>query len=93
MTFHDGPSIIPISQEDTYYPPFWDEIQRMPWIAHELHMPQHEFENKILQGEYDQPKDSNDDDVDIAGWLRDALTDSETASQKLRGFSGDRKSH
>ena len=88
MTFHDGPSIIPISQEDTYYPPFWDEIQRMPWIAHELHMPQHEFENKILQGEYDQPKDSNDDDVDIAGWLRDALTDSETASQKLRGFSG-----
>ena len=87
MTFHDGPSIIPIAQEDTYYPPYWDEIQRMPWIAHGLHLPLHEFENKIDQGEYDEPLDDNGDPVELKGWLRSDYTESEQASQKLRGFT------
>ena len=87
MTFHDGPSIIPIPQEDIYYPPFWDEVQRMPWIGHELHMPLHEFENKVSQGIYEAPLDSNGDLVEIKTWLRESFTDSEQASEKLRGFS------
>jgi hypothetical protein len=87
MTFHDGPSIVPISQEDVYYPPFWDEIQRMPWIAHELHMPLHEFENKITEGFYDKPEDDKGLDIDVSTWLRESFTDSEQASEKLRGFT------
>src|SRR5208282_2458811 len=87
MTYHDGPSIIPISQEDVYYPPFWDEIQRMPWIAHELHMPLHEFENKVAQGYYDAPTNRMGMEIDPKTWLRDDFTDSEIASEKLRGFT------
>ena len=87
MTFHDGPSIVPISQEDTYYPPFWDEIQRMPWVAQELHMPLHEFENKVAQGFYDKPEDSNGNEIDPKVWLRESFTESEMASEKIRGFS------
>jgi len=87
MTFHDGPSIIPISQEDTYYPPFWDEVQRMPWVAHELHMPLHEFQNKIAQGLYDEPMDNSGREIDVKTWLREDPTDSEEASAKIRGFS------
>jgi len=86
MTFHDGPSIIPISQEDTYYPPFWDEIQRMPWIAHELHMPLHEFENKVAQGFYDKPENDSGE-IDPRSWLRKDFTLSEMESEKLRGFT------
>jgi hypothetical protein len=87
MTFHDGPSIVPIPQEDIYYPPFWDEVQRMPWIGHELHMPLHEFENKVSQGIYEEPLDSNGNPVEVKSWLRESFTDSEQASEKLRGFS------
>jgi len=87
MTFHDGPSIIPIAQEDTYYPPYWDEVQRMPWIAHELHMPLHEFENKVESGFYDEPEDANGIPIDPKTWLREDFTDSEMASEKMRGFS------
>jgi hypothetical protein len=87
MTFHDGPSIIPISQEDTYYPPFWDEVQRMPWIAQELHMPLHEFENKVAQGVYDKPMDASGKVVDPKTWVREDFSESEQASQKLRGFT------
>ncbi len=87
MTFHDGPSIIPISQEDTYYPPFWDEVQRMPWIAHGLHMPQHEFENKVASGFYEQPLDADGEPIDVKVWLRMDFTESEQASEKLRGFT------
>jgi hypothetical protein len=87
MIFHDGPSIIPISQEDIYYPPFWDEVQRMPWIGHELHMPLHEFENKIAQGYYDAPTDMNGLEIDPKTWLRESFTDSEMANEKMRGFA------
>ena len=87
MTFHDGPSIVPIPQEDIYYPPFWDEVQRMPWIGHELHMPLHEFENKVSQGIYEEPLDSNDKPIEVKSWLRESFTNSEQASEKLRGFS------
>ena len=87
MTFHDGPSIIPISQEDIYYPPFWDEIQRMPWVAHELHMPLHEFENKVAQGMYDEPKDRAGRPIEVKNWLREDFTESEQESQKIRGFT------
>ena len=87
MTFHDGPSIIPISQEDTYYPSFWDEIQRMPWISHELHMPLHEFKNKIESGEYDEPLDKNGDPIELKSWVRESYTESEEANAKLRSFS------
>jgi hypothetical protein len=87
MTFHDGPSIIPISQEDTFYPPFWDEVQRMPWIAHELHMPLHEFENKVMNGEYDKPEDRGGKEIDPKTWLREDFTDSESQSEKMRGFT------
>jgi len=84
MTYHDGPAIIPISQEDTYYPPFWDEIQRMPWIAHELHLPLHEFENKVEQGIYDEPKTSDGKEIDPKNWERENLNESEQANAKLR---------
>ena len=87
MIFHDGPSIIPISQEDVYYPPFWDEVQRMPWIGHELHMPLHEFENKVAQGYYDAPKDDHGLEIDPKSWLRESFTDSEMANEKMRGFT------
>jgi len=87
MVFHDGPSIIPISQEDTYYPPFWDEIQRMPWIAHELHYPLHELENRIADGYYLEPEDDRGNPIDPKTWLRTDFTESEMASEKLRGFS------
>jgi hypothetical protein len=87
MIFHDGPSIIPISQEDTYYPPFWDEIQRMPWIAHKLHYPLHEFENRIAEGFFEEPTDSSGIAIDVKTWLREDFTESEEASEKMRGFS------
>ena len=87
MTFHDGPSIVPISQEDTLYPAFWDEVQRMPWIAQELHLPLHEFENKVMNGEYDEPKDANGQKIDVKTWLREDMTESEAEASKLRGFS------
>jgi len=84
MTYHDGPAIIPISQEDTYYPPFWDEIQRMPWIAHELHLPLHEFQNKVEQGIYDEPKTADGKEIDPKTWERENLNESEQANAKLR---------
>lgn len=87
MTFHDGPSIIPISQEDTYYPPFWDEVQRMPWMSHELHFPLHEMENRIAQGTYEEPTDNRGFPIDVKTWLRDTFTESELESEKIRGFS------
>jgi hypothetical protein len=87
MTFHDGPSIIPISQEDTYYPPFWDDVQRMPWIAHELHYPLHEFQNKIADGYFEPPTDDRGIDIDPKSWLREDFTESEEANEKIRGFS------
>jgi hypothetical protein len=86
MTFHDGPSIVPIPQEDIYYPPFWDEVQRMPWIAHVLHYPLHEFENKIAEGFYASPKDDKGLDIDPKNWLRVTFTESEEATEKIRGF-------
>jgi len=87
MIFHDGPSIVPISQEDTYYPPYWDEVQRMPWIAHELHYPLHELNNKIADGYYETPKDANDMEIDLKTWIREDFTESEEASEKLRNFA------
>jgi hypothetical protein len=87
MIFHDGPSIVPISQEDTYYPPFWDEVQRMPWIAHELHYPLHELENKITDGYYVDPEDERGIPIDPKTWEREDFTESEQAAEKLRGFS------
>lgn len=87
MTFHDGPSIVPISQEDTYYSPYWDEVQRMPWIGHMLHYPLHEFETRIAQGVYSQPVDGNGMDIDPKTWLRETLTESEEAAEKIRGFA------
>lgn len=86
MTFHDGPSIVPISQEDTYYPPYWDELQRMPWIAHAIHFPLHELETRIAQGMYARPTDAGGDAIDLKSWQRMDLTESERASEKLRGF-------
>ena len=87
MTFHDGPSIVPISQEDTYYPPYWDEVQRMPWIAQELHFPLHEFENRIADGVYDEPTDATGRPIDPKTWLREDFTESEEASEKIRGYN------
>jgi hypothetical protein len=87
MTFHDGPSIIPIPQEDVYYPPFWDEVQRMPWISHELHYPLHEFENKIADGYFASPETDSGMAIDPKSWLRDDFTESEEAAEKMRGFS------
>jgi hypothetical protein len=87
MTFHDGPSIIPISQEDTYYPPFWDEVQRMPWVAHELHYPLHELENKIGDGYYSEPMDDRGNPIDPKTWEREDFTESEEAQERIRGFS------
>jgi hypothetical protein len=87
MIFHDGPSIIPISQEDTYYPPYWDEVQRMPWIGHKLHFPLHEFENRVAEGVYEEPTDQMGNPIDPKAWIREDFTESEEASQKLRGFA------
>jgi len=88
MTFHDGPSIIPISQEDTYYPPFWDDMQRMPWVAHRLHYPLHEFENLVNQGVYELPENERGAVPDPKTWLRDSPTESEEESENIRGFEG-----
>jgi hypothetical protein len=87
MIFHDGPSIIPIPQEDIYYPPYWDELQRMPWIAHALHYPLHEFQNKIRSNFYDEPIDADGEPIDPKTWLRDSFSDSERESEKIRGYS------
>ena len=87
MTYHDGPSIVPIPQEDIYYPPFWDEVQRMPWMAHELHYPLHELQNKIKDGYYVPPENERGVPLDIKTWQRDDFTDSEAAQEKIRGFS------
>ncbi|MFA5335700.1 MAG: hypothetical protein WC324_02145 [Candidatus Omnitrophota bacterium] len=87
MIFHDGPSIIPIPQEDIYYPPYWDELQRMPWTAHEIHYPLHEFENKIKSGFYDEPVDADGFEIDPKSWLRSSFSKSEEASEKLRGYA------
>ena len=88
MVFHDGPSIIPIPQEDIYYPPFWDEVQRMPWVAHVIHYPLHELENKIADGYYVEPETKAGIPIDIKTWQREDFTESEEASEKLRGFEG-----
>jgi hypothetical protein len=89
MIYHDGPSIIPIPQEDVYYPPYWDDLQRMPWIAHELHYPLHEFENKVREGFYNEPIDAEGAAIEPKNWIRTSFTESETASEKLRGYSSD----
>ena len=87
MTFHDGPSIIPISQEDTYYPPFWDEVQRMPWVAQKLHYPLHEFENKVASEYFVSPETDTGIPIDPKKWLRESFTESESANEKMRGFN------
>lgn len=89
MTFHDGPSIVPISQEDTYYAPYWDELQRMPWIGHKIHFPLHEFESRVAQGVYVAPTDENGIEIDPKTWLREDLTESEEESERMRGFAHD----
>jgi hypothetical protein len=86
MTFHDGPSIIPIPQEDTLYPPFWDDVQRMPWIAHTLHYPLHEFLNNVAEGKFAEPMDDRGIGIDPKTWLREDFTDSEEESDRIRGF-------
>ncbi len=87
MVFHDGPSIVPIAQEDVHYPPLLDEVQTMPWISQTLHMPLHEFENKVAQGFYDSPVNDMGDEIDPKTWVREDYTESETEGQKLRGFT------
>ncbi len=48
MTYHEGPELIPIPQEDFIYPAQWDDIRYMPWVCHVIHLPEHEL---VARGE------------------------------------------
>ena len=53
MVYHEGPEIIPIPQEDFVYPQQWFDLRYMPWIAHIIHLPEHELVARGEKGTYE----------------------------------------
>ena len=53
VTVHDGPELVPIPQEDIYYPKEWSDVQQMPWIGHLIRLPEHELMARKADGTWD----------------------------------------
>ncbi|MFH1626303.1 MAG: hypothetical protein ABID54_14280 [Pseudomonadota bacterium] len=47
-----GPSIVPIRLEDFFTRPYWPDIQKSPWIAHRIHLTEHELRLREKNGIY-----------------------------------------
>ena len=57
MVYHEGPELIPIPQEDFVFPAQWSDIRYMPWIAHIVHLPEHELVARGESGMYENVED------------------------------------
>lgn len=79
---HLGPEIVTIEQEDIYYPPEWNDIHRMPWIAQAIHLPAHVLAQRAKEGIYDP--DVVEEMLEAEG--RRTLTDAEEAAQRAQGI-------
>ena len=51
---HDGPEVLAIPIEDIVYPENWKDIQKMPWIAHDVPKALYELQDLAQAGIYDQ---------------------------------------
>lgn len=51
---HDGPEFIVVPVEDFVYPENWTDIQRMPWIAHDVPKAAYELQDSASRGIYDE---------------------------------------
>lgn len=51
---HDGPELMVIPVEDLVYPENWKDIQKMPWIAHDVQRARYELEDLAARGVYEQ---------------------------------------
>lgn len=48
----DSPEVIPIPMEDFITRPFWPNIQRAPWVTHQVWLMEHELLNREADGIY-----------------------------------------
>lgn len=67
QTVKDSPAVMPIRAEDFLIQPYWNNLQRAPWIAHRIHLMEHELMQRQALGIYDGVDEviaSGSDEVD-----------------------------
>lgn len=52
-SMHDGPELVVIPVEDLVYPEEYDNLQEMPWVAHNVVKAEYEIKDLVTRGIYD----------------------------------------
>ena len=78
MIYHEGPELVPIPREDFIFPAQWNDIRYMPWVAHIIHLPEHELRLRGEIGDYENVEE-------VLGHGRETPLEAERTTAKLRG--------
>jgi hypothetical protein len=87
QTVKDSPAVIPVKREDFLIHSYWADIQRAPWVAHRVHLMEHELMQKQALGIYENVEDVllHEEDVDpqrAEGLSRAGVNPSATSATK-----------
>jgi hypothetical protein len=85
---HNGPSMIPIMEEDVIYPDGCEDPERAPWIATISHLYPHELRHREQMGIYENIEVILGEDVDEVTVSPDLMDENRASEDDRQGRSG-----